>query len=545
VTTDTALDRGRASFDRRAWGAAYAELTAADHDQPLAPEDLVRLGTAAALIGKDDQSDDIATRAHHEFLRLGDPARAARVAFWLGMSLFNRGEMSRSSGWMERAKRVLDEAGKEFAEQGYLMVPLALMTIEGGDAQGGYAIFERIGQLAERFGDQELLTMSRMGRGQALIQLGETAEGAAWLDEVMVTVTTDQLSPIFTGIAYCAVIDSCLRIFDLRRAQEWTTALTRWCSSDPNMIPFRGQCLVHRASLMQIRGAWPEAMGEARRACELVSLPSGHLVAGSAFYRLADLHRLLGEFERAEDAYRQAGQRGESPQPGLALMRLAQGQTNAAEAAIRREVDEAKDLMSRAKLLPAYVGIMLDARDRVAARAGADELSRIADDVDARYLRALAQHATGAVLLAEEDARAALASLREASAAWRELEAPYEAAGTRVLIGLACRALMDEDSARLELEGARQTFEDLGAKADLAAVERLLPPAAPAPAGGLTAREVEVLRLVAAGKTNRAIATELVISEKTVARHVSNIFTKLGLSSRSAATAYAYQHGLV
>jgi DNA-binding CsgD family transcriptional regulator len=545
VTTHSALDRGRASFARRAWGAAYAELTAADHDEPLGPEDLERLRTAAALIGKDDESDDIAIRAHHEFLRLGDPARAARVAFWLGMSLFNRGEMSRSGGWMARAKRVLDEAGVECAEQGYLMVPVALMTMDGGDAEGGYAIFEQIGEIADRFGDRELLTMSRMGRGQALIQMGETADGAAWLDEVMITVTTDELSPIFTGIAYCAVIDACLRIFDLRRAQEWTTALTRWCSSDPDMIPFRGQCLVNRASIMQIHGSWPKAMGEVHRACELLSLPSGHLAAGSAFYRLAELHRLLGQFERAEDAYRQASQRGGSPQPGLALMRLAQGQTNAAEAAIRREVDEAKDLMTRAKMLPAYVEILLAAADREAARAGADELSRISDDVNAPYLRALARHATGAVQLAEEDARAALASLREAGAAWRDLEAPYEAARTRVLVGLACRELGDEDSARLELEGARQAFEDLGAKTDLGAVERLLSSAVPASAGGLTAREVEVLRLVAAGMSNRAIATELVISEKTVARHVSNIFSKVGLSSRSAATAYAYQHHLV
>jgi DNA-binding NarL/FixJ family response regulator len=547
MTTDSALDRGRASFARRAWGAAFAELTAADQDEPLEAQDLERLAVAAAMVGKDDESDDIATRAHHEFLRVGDLPRAARAAFWLGMSLFNRGEMSRAGGWMARAKRVLEDYGRECAEQGYLMVPVALMTMEqGGDAQGGYAIFEQIGKIAERFGDRELLTMSRMGRGQALIQMGETAEGAAWLDEVMVTVTTDELSPIFTGIAYCAVIASCLRIFDLRRAQEWTTALTRWCSSDPTMIPFRGQCLVNRASIMQIHGSWPEAVGEAQRACALLSLPSGHLVAGSAFYRLADLQRLLGQFERAEANYREASQRGESPQPGLALMRLARGQTEAAAAAIRREIDEAKELMTRAKLLPAYVEIMLAAGDPEAARSGSEELSRIAADVKAPYLRALSEQANGAVALAGADARGALASLREAASAWRDLEAPYEAARARVLIGLACRDLQDQDSAQIELEGARKTFAELGAEPDLASVERLLPTAAsPAAAGGLTSREVEVLRLVAAGKSNRGIASELVISEKTVARHISNIFTKLGLSSRAGATAYAYQHGLV
>jgi len=545
MTTDNALDRGRESFQRKVWGAAFAELTAADHDQPLGPEDLVRLGMAAALIGKDDESHDLRTRAHHEFIRLGDPAAAARVAFWLAMSLLNRGEMSRAGGWLARAKRILDEAQQDCAEQGLLLMPVALQTMDQGDARGAYALFEQAGKIAERFGDPDLLTLSRLGRGQALILLGETAEGAAWLDEVMVTVTTEDLSPNVTGIAYCAVIDACLRVFDLRRAHEWTAALSRWAEGQPDMIPFRGQCLVHRSEILQLHGSWPEAVGAAQRACELLSLPSGQVAAGAAFYQVAELHRLLGQFDPAEEAYRQASQLGHSPQPGLALLRVAQGQTEAAAAAIRREMDEAKEPLARARLLPAYVEIMSSAGDLAAARTGADELERIAADLPAPYLKAVSAQATGAVLLAEGDAQAALASLRTASAEWRDLDAPYEAARARVLIGLACRELQDEDSARIELEGARQTFEELRAKPDLTKMERLLPTAPSSPAGGLTAREAQVLRLVAAGDSNRAIAKELVISEKTVARHVSNIFTKLGLSSRAAATAYAYQNGLV
>ena len=544
MTTDNALDRGRESFQRKAWGAAFAQLTAADHDEPLGPEDLERLAVAAALIGKDDESDDLSTRAHHEFLRLGDPARAARAAFWLGMSLFNRGEMSRAGGWLARAKRVLDEAQQDCVEHGYLLAPVALQMMDQGDVRGAYAIFEQAGKIAERFGDPDLLTLSRLGRGQALILLGETAEGAAWLDEVMVTITTEDLSPIVTGIVYCAVIDACLQIFDLRRAHEWTAALSRWSEGQPDLVPFRGQCLVHRAEILQLHGSWPEAVGAAQRACDLLSLP-GHLAAGAAFYQLAELYRLLGQFAPAEEAYRQASQRGQTTQPGLALLRLAQGQSEAAAGAIRREVDEAKDPLSRARLLPAYVEIMSSIGDLAAARSGADELSRIAAELAAPYLKAVSAQATGAILLAEGDAQAALASLRTASTTWRDLEAPYEAARARVLIGLACRELQDEDSARIELEGARQTFQELGAKPDHKRVDRLLPPVPAISAGGLTAREVQVLGLVAAGKSNRAIASELVISEKTVARHVSNIFTKLGLSSRAAATAYAYQHGLV
>jgi DNA-binding NarL/FixJ family response regulator len=420
---------------------------------------------------------------------------------------------------------------------------MALQTMDQGDARGAYALFEQAGKIAERFGDPDLLTLSRLGRGQALILLGETAEGAAWLDEVMVTITTEDLSPIVTGIAYCAVIDACLQIFDLRRAHEWTAALSRWSEGQLDMIPFRGQCLVHRAEILQLHGSWPEAVGEARRACDLLSLP-GHLAAGAAFYQLGELYRLLGEFAPAEETYRQASQRGQTTQPGLALLRLARGQTEAAAAAIRRELEEAKSPLTRARLLPAYVEIMSSVDDHAAARAGADELERIAADLPAPYLKAVAAQATGAVLLAEGDPKTALVSVRTASMAWRDLEAPYEAARARVLIGLACRELRDEDSARIELEGARQTFQDLRAKPDLARIERLLPTAPSSPAGGLTAREAQVLRLVAAGNSNRAIAKELVISEKTVARHVSNIFTKLGLSSRAAATAYAYQHGL-
>jgi DNA-binding NarL/FixJ family response regulator len=281
---------------------------------------------------------------------------------------------------------------------------------------------------------------------------------------------------------------------------------------------------------------------EAQRACEQLSLPSGHEAIGAAYYRRAELHRLLGEFAEAEEDYRRASERGASPQPGLALMRLAQGQVPAAAAAIRRETEEANDPPTRARLLPAQVEIMLAAGDAASARTVAEELAGLAGVLDAPLLRAASAHAMGSVLLAEADPRAALGSLRQSLAAWRSLEAPYEAARARVLIGLACRELADEDSAQMELEGARRTFQDLGAKRDLAAVEALLAPPAPATAGGLTAREIEVLRLVAAGKSNRTIASELVISEKTVARHVSNIFTKLGLSSRAAATAYAYQH---
>jgi ATP/maltotriose-dependent transcriptional regulator MalT len=264
-----------------------------------------------------------------------------------------------------------------------------------------------------------------------------------------------------------------------------------------------------------------------------------------AFYQQAELHRLCGKFAEAEEAYRQATRWGRSPQPGLAQLRLAQGQVEAAEAAINGALGEAQEMTTRSRLLAAYVEILLAANDVTGARPAADELSEIADKMDAPMLHAMASHARGAVLLADGEHRTALTTLRSAWGVWRKLEAPYEAARVRILVGLACRAIGDDDTAEMELDAARWVFQQLGAAPDVARVEELSRAEAARPSGGLTAREVQVLALVAKGETNKAIAAELVLSERTVERHVSNIFNKLGVSSRAAATSHAYEHQLI
>jgi DNA-binding NarL/FixJ family response regulator len=286
-------------------------------------------------------------------------------------------------------------------------------------------------------------------------------------------------------------------------------------------------------------------MTEVQQACAHLSQAPGDPVMGMAQYQLAELHRLRGAFAKAEECYRQASQWGHPVQPGLAMLRLAQGRTADAEAAIRRVVQEEQDRVRRSRVLAAYVEIMLAVDDVEVARDAAGELAAIAEDFSSLFLRAIAAYARGAVLLAEGEAAASCVALREALAAWQKLDAPYEVARAQLLMARACRRLGDRDTAGMELAAARRVFEQLAAVPALAQVKALtgtVPRQAP---GGLTSREVEVLALVAKGRTNRQIADELVISEKTVARHVSNIFSKIGVASRAAATAYAYEHDLV
>jgi DNA-binding CsgD family transcriptional regulator len=537
------LECGRASYANGAWLDAYQWLSQADQDDLLEPEDLELLARSAYMLGRDDDYIRGLERAHHGHLDAGEVPGAARCAWWIGHNLFMRGETARANGWFSRGDRLLDREGRDCVERGYLLIPVGLQADDAGSA---YATWTEAAAIGERYGDADLLTMARMGQGHTLVREGRADEGFRLVDETMVAVTTGELSPIVAGIVYCNTIKFCQDAHDARRAREWTDALTEWCHRQPEMVAHTGVCLVHRAEVMQLQGAWRAALEEVRQAGE--RLRHGVLnqrISGSALYRQGEIRRLLGEFAAAEEAYRAASRLGFEPQPGLALLRLAQGKAAAAAAAIRRVVDETEEPLKRARVLPACVEIMLAVGDLEEARRASGELDAISQRHASDLLRALAAHAHGAMVLAEGDPRGALGSLRHALDTWREIEAPYEAARTRVLLGTACRRLGDDDAAALELEAARAVFEELGASTDLTRVGPLVASAARNSPHGLSSRELEVLRHVAGGKTNKEIAAQLVLSERTVERHVSNIFAKLGVPTRAAATAFAHEQRLL
>jgi DNA-binding NarL/FixJ family response regulator len=535
------LQAGRDAYERREWRSAYDALRAADEESPLPADDLERLANAAYLVGRDAEFQQLLERLHRLHVEAGDPERAARAAFWLAFGFLMRGDEGQATAWTTRGRRLVD--GRDCAEHGYLLLADATLQAERGKADLARSTAAEAAAIGERFADADLLAAARHLLGRAFIALGEVAPGLRLLDEAMLAVVAGEVSPRMTGLMYCSVIEACREIYELRRAREWTFALTRWCEQQSSMVAFTGICLVHRSEILQFHGAWRDALAEASRACER-SVRAHRKPPGAALYQQAEIHRLRGEHEKAEAAYREASRLGCEPQPGLALLRLAQGRTDAARAAIRRILIATSDRLQRVRFLPAYVEILLSAGAVEEARDAARELEAVADAFDSDILRASAAHAAGAVALREGDARMALGTLRRAFELSSRLEAPYDAARVRVLVADAARSLGDAEAAALELEAARSAFTELGAEADLARLQTSRRDVTRA-SGPLTARELEVLRLIAAGRTNKAIAGALGLSERTIDRHVSNILVKLHVSSRAAATAHGYAHRLL
>ncbi|MDP9298973.1 MAG: LuxR C-terminal-related transcriptional regulator [Actinomycetota bacterium] len=534
------IDRAREAVGREAWAEAYRELSSLDPSS-LGAEDSEGLADAAWWLSHLDESITARQRAYSVYAAEGRDPQAASVAVRLCFQHFDRGEPAVGMGWLMHAERHLRDQ-PECVQHGFLALCRGAVTHEGGDLDGARALAEEATRIGQRFGDREVIALGIHAQGRVLISAGRVTEGVALLDEAMTSVVAGELGQFYTGVIYCSVLEACLDLADVGRASEWSEAAQVWCRSLPPESPYPGLCRINRAVVSTFRGAWPEAEAEARRASEELSF--NPMAAARAFYETGEIRRRIGNFAGAEEAFARAHEIGFEPQPGLALLRLSQGKTEAARTALRLSVaGESGNRLRRARLLAAYVEVALAASELDEARTASLELETIARDFQTPALQATAATARGSVMLAEGDLAGALENLRHACAVWQELRLPYEAARARILYGAAVRAAGDEDGARLELQAALASFERLGAATDAHRAAELLAAGTDMPRG-LTAREVEVLRLVATGRTNRDVAAELVISEHTVARHLQNIFAKVGVSSRAAATAFAFEHGL-
>ncbi|MEV1067789.1 helix-turn-helix transcriptional regulator [Streptomyces sp. NPDC050263] len=539
------MRRARDAVARESWADAHRLLSGLDPAR-LAPADHAGFADAAWWTGRIDESIEHRTHAYAGYAAARDGRRAGLMAWLLFYEHRLAGRRAVAAGWLRRARQHLG-GEPECAEQCYL----AWMDTEAAQARGAFeeatASARRMAAIARRCGSPDLYAMSVQAQASVLVARGRIAEGLDLLDEAMCSASAGELGSFFTGWVYCLGLQQSMACVDLRRAAEWTDAAMRWCAAMPAENNFRGLCRIHRVQVLELRGDWSRALEEAVRTCEEL-LPYERGPAGEVFYLVGEIRRRRGETAAAEESYARAHELGRDPRPGLALLRLAQGRAQAAAAALAHH--EAQGRLERCRLLAARVEVSLALGRPAEAGAAAGELAGLA--VEWQRLRgsavtlphASAASAAGAVAFAAGDLDRARDRLREALALWLELGVPYEAARTRMPLAAAERAAGDEEGARLELRAAGQTFEELGAVPDARRAAALLGAVRGRPPGGLTGREAEVLRLVAAGGTNRAIAAELVISEHTVARHLNNIFAKLDVSSRAAATAYACTHGL-
>lgn len=553
-----ALAVARAAYAERRWSAAREGFVVAAREVPLHPDDLTALASAAWWLGFIDESIEVGTQAYERYLEAAAVPRAAMRAFEVAYAYFIRGEGAVGGGWVSRAQRLL--AGRpDCAEQGYLLYFEVECSLDGGAETIAKA--RQVQGFGRRHADRNLVAAGMVGEGRALVKLGRAQEGVGLLDEAMLEASAEDMAPNWAGNIYCHLMAACHELGDIGRAAAWTRSTAAWCERMAPAVLFKGICRVHRAQVMQVRGAWTEAEDEAERVC----LDVAHIHVGTvaeACYQIGEIRRLRGDLDAADSAYARGHGLGRDPQPGLALLRLAQGRPDAAASAIRTALAGATDRLTRARLLAAQVEIALAIGDAALAAAAADEL----DDVAAAYrssgLQAAARRARGSVLLAAGRAEEALGVLWSACTGWTELEAPYDCAKVRVLLASAYRLLGDTESADRELATARSCFEGLGAVLDARAAGGPAPPGEPCPTppagppapsvrslaprslAPLTAREAEVLALVAAGRTNRQVAAELVLSEKTVARHLSNIYAKLGVATRTEAARFAYEHGV-
>ncbi len=537
------LDRARAAFVRRDWTRASAALQSLAEQGELPAADSMALATATYLTGDVDGAVRVWQAAYAERIGAADELGAVRVAFWLALAFTLRGEHAVAGGWVARAQRLLEREPDDVVERGYLLIHEFYGHLGRGDFGRAAATASQVVDVGRRFGNADLIAQGLMSKGRMLIYAGRVAEGLALLDEAMVGLSAEEVSPVFAGLVYCALIEACQELSDFSRAAAWTQALSVWCDGQPGLVPFTGQCSVHRGQVLRWRGAYDDALAEfARAERRYAAVRPATVAAGLAFAERGEVLRIRGDFDAAAAAYTQAAALGHDPQPGLSLLWLAQGRTEPALAAVRRMLAETHDPVARSGLLPAAVEVLVVAGQWDEAGTAVEELAALATEFDSIALQAMAAYAAATCQLGSGEPEDAVGVARDACRRWLALDCPYEAARARMVLARGLRALDDRESAGAELFAARTVFAELGAEPSVREADRLI--GRPAP-GGLTEREIEVLGLVAEGRSNADIAGSLFLSHKTVARHLSNIFTKLDVSSRTAAVTYAHRYGLI
>ena len=471
---DDPVDAGREAAARGAWRDAYDLLAPAVAE--LDPSDLEALAEAAYWTGRLDEALHTRERAYTAHLDAGDAERAALLALWNSRDNFHKGDHSIAAGWFARAERLL-EGREESLAHGYLETIRGMHQVMRGEIETGMENAERGFDFARRFGDRNLAALALVTRGVGMVMTGEVDAGLALLDEATAAAVSGELQPWTTGLVYCATITSCHEIGDIRRAAEWTKAANSWCDR-LDLAGFPGSFRVHNATITRLQGDWPRAEEQALQACEELH-GFDAFTTSAGFYEIGEIRRRRGDFAAAEEAYRQAKEWGRDPQPGLALLRLAQGKTEAAQAAIRRSLGGRSDPLSRLHRLPAQVEISVAAGDLKTARAAAEELDQLTGSFKLGEARTPAFEAStcvawGQVRLAENDPEGALPELERAVETWRAVGAPYETAEAQVLLGLALRRTGQEEEARDELTAAKATFERLGAALDAEGASELL-----------------------------------------------------------------------
>ena len=528
------------------WEAAYVLMSRADDAGEVASgEAFQQFAVCAYMTGREDTYVDLMMRAFDDFVAGASQQRAARAAFWIGLTLMFRGEFGRGGGWLARADKLIEELGDECVEAGYVLLPQVEVYFGKGDNERAKQLASEALAIGKRFRDDDLAAIARHLVGRARMILGDIEGGLSELDETMVAVIEGHLSPIVTGLVYCSVIEACQKYQILRRASEWTGALSSWCARQPELVAFTGRCLIHRSEILLFDGQWNVAEAEAGNAItRLAQGPANHH-AGPAYYQLGEVHRLRGDLDAADASFRSASTLGFDPQPGLALMRMRQGNLRSAGASIRRALAAAANPVQRMRLLPAAFEIALAAEDSVASAAFCIEMETLAETYSSEVIDATSAEMRGDLSRAEGKIELAVQSYARAAALWRDMQAPYRLCRVRMRTARACADLGDTEGSMAEARAARDGFEKLGAEPDREAAEAVLRQVESGRSELLTPRQSQVLRFIARGLKNREIGKRLGLSERTIDRHVSDILTRIDVPTRSAAVAYALSKGFL